>query len=133
MDLPVFWDQQRDETVLYRYYDYRRDLLYVGITNDAYQRFMQHSLNAPWFLDAWVFTVEVFAHLAEAQAAELAAIRTEQPRWNGIGSRHWELFDGVEPGEHRGRRWRHRSALRHQVICGTCQARLVRSALADAG
>jgi len=68
-------------TVLYRFYDHERELLYVGISKTAIIRWSQHG-SKPWWREVVSTRVEHFFSRSEARAAELEAIRTERPRYN---------------------------------------------------
>lgn len=67
---------------VYRAYDARDRLLYVGCSVDVDARLRYHEQHASW----WVFSVRIerqaFPTRDEALAAETVAIATEHPRWN---------------------------------------------------
>lgn len=69
-------------TALYRLFDARGDLLYVGIAADPEGRWKQHKRTKPWASmvakrdDMW------FKTRSAAEAAEILAIRAERPRYN---------------------------------------------------
>lgn len=67
--------------MLYRHFDKRRQLLYVGISADALKRAADHG-QKPWGHLIVKITVEHFPTRAEAEAAEKAAIIAEAPRFN---------------------------------------------------
>lgn len=71
-------------TTLYRAFDEQDRLLYVGITGDPFARLGQHH-GAGWTKWTARLTFESFETRTEAEAAELAAIRTEDPVWNVQG------------------------------------------------
>lgn len=73
-----------DMHALYRMYDERGKLLYVGITGDAGQRFGEHSLKR-WFPLVAEIKLEWLPHEAAARLAERRAISTERPRYNKAG------------------------------------------------
>lgn len=70
-----------DLTTLYRFFN-GGELLYVGITNCVPRRMDEHGESKPWFMNATRITLEHFASRGDAEAAELAAIITEKPRYN---------------------------------------------------
>lgn len=71
-------------TALYRLYDVDGHLLYVGISNDPEARWRSHLYGiAQWPARAVRRTDEWFASRAEAEAAEYAAIKIEEPIFNG--------------------------------------------------
>lgn len=70
---------------LYRHFDSKGRLLYVGISLSTAHRLAGHRKASPWFNSiAWI-EVERFATREEALNAELQAIRTEWPIWNKAG------------------------------------------------
>lgn len=68
--------------VLYRIYDVDEALLYVGATTNPALRFVAHASFQPWWTTAAKITLEHFSGIEKLAAAELAAIRTETPRFN---------------------------------------------------
>jgi len=69
-------------TQLYRHFDSRGKLLYVGVSLAALLRLRQHKNNAQWFAD--IARVEI-QHLDDREAAlqaEKDAIKREQPAFN---------------------------------------------------
>jgi hypothetical protein len=67
---------------LYRFYDADDLLLYVGVTSAGPSRWSEHEQNRAWWDLVARTTVEHFPGRVEALAAEKAAIRAEQPKWN---------------------------------------------------
>lgn len=67
---------------LYRAFDADGDLLYIGATFDAGQRLAAHADRSEWFADVERITLEHFDTREDAFAAELVAIRDEEPRFN---------------------------------------------------
>lgn len=86
-------------TTLYRAFDERRRLLYVGISDGPLLRFNAHTGAAAWAQYAEVITLERFANRAIAAAAELAAIRDEDPVFNKYGRplARWQEWMAVYP------------------------------------
>lgn len=82
-------------TTLYRLFDTEGALLYVGIAGNPGRRWEQHRKDKPWWGDVASTRLEHFATREEAAAAELEAIRTEDPRHNIVGR------GGVKPGQER--------------------------------
>ncbi len=74
-----------DGTTLYRYFDAEGALLYVGITNHAVLRALQHSKFSRWWPSVRSATFEHFPAREEAIAAETLAIRAERPPYNVVG------------------------------------------------
>lgn len=67
---------------VYRFYDDKDRLLYVGITRKPQARFQAHQLNAPWWGSAERCTIDVRASRASAFWAEGMAIHHERPIFN---------------------------------------------------
>ena len=72
-------------TTLYRYFDSKSKLLYVGITKNQLNRFSTHSKEAPWFAEIATATFEQFISREKALEAETDAIGNEFPRFNKAG------------------------------------------------
>jgi hypothetical protein len=71
-------------TALYRFYGADSQLLYVGISNDPEYRWKSHLYrDSKWAPLVASRVDEWFESRAEAEAAEVAAIKAEQPRFNG--------------------------------------------------
>ena len=71
-----------DETDLYRYFDNKGQLLYVGISFSAIVRASQHKANSNWFDFVSHMTVEKFNSREDASKAEIEAIQSEKPIHN---------------------------------------------------
>lgn len=71
-----------DEHILYRFRDSAGELLYVGITKDPSTRFRSHRSRAPWWQSATEITMTRFPNRAALMAAEIEAIKTENPKHN---------------------------------------------------
>jgi hypothetical protein len=71
-----------ERTALYRLYDARGVLLYVGISGDPEFRFTQHEKEKPWWRDVARRDIEWFEARPGAAAAEVAAIKIGRPRHN---------------------------------------------------
>jgi hypothetical protein len=69
-------------TALYRHFDAAGQLLYVGISNDALRRLLQHKDRAGWYEQIRRVNVEWLPDRAAALSAEAGAIRQEAPLWN---------------------------------------------------
>jgi hypothetical protein len=83
-------------TALYRHFDAAGQLLYVGISKSAIARLAQHS-DKPWLDDLATMKVEYFPTRGEAEAAEIAAIRTERPMHNRTFGSSKPSPNGLEP------------------------------------
>lgn len=68
--------------VLYRIFDRHGHLLYIGITNDAGRRFVQHLYSQPWAKQMTDIKLEHFKTRWELAEAEIAAIQAEHPKYN---------------------------------------------------
>jgi len=67
---------------LYRHYDDKDNLLYVGISLSALMRLMQHKDSSDWFLNIAKVTIETFPTREKALDAETQAIIKEKPIHN---------------------------------------------------
>ena len=72
-------DQPHD---LYRYFDSKNRLLYVGISISAATRLGQHRTASGWYTDAVRIDIEKFASRRAAMSAEKEAIKLEKPQHN---------------------------------------------------
>lgn len=74
-----------DETYrLYRYFDSRRRLLYVGISGDLARRNSSHISRSKWMQFTAASRVEPYATLEDLKAAERVAIEAEHPIFNKL-------------------------------------------------
>lgn len=97
-------------TTLYRLFDQAGDLLYVGISTRPLQRVREHSKGQTWWTEVASQTFEHHPTRSEAARAELAAIRTENPRHNIVGAK-----PPTEAEIHERRQWD-----RLCRLCPTC-------------
>lgn len=77
---------------LYRHFDKRGRLLYVGISASAVQRLARHKITSEWFSAIAFVKIERFSTRAAAQQAEAAAIPKERPRYDIVHN----LTDPIE-------------------------------------
>lgn len=97
--------ENAERTALYRLYDGDGRLLYVGIAKDPEKRLRAHRWGpdrADWRHDIATQSVEWRDTREEAEAAEIAAIRSELPLHN---RRHHPAYDDA-PWSSRSRRAR---------------------------
>jgi DNA-binding transcriptional regulator YiaG len=69
-------------TQLYRHFDSRGELLYIGVSLRALQRLSQHRGSATWFPSIARVTLQEYDTRKEALIAEREAIKTELPKFN---------------------------------------------------
>lgn len=69
-------------TDLYRLWDERGELLYVGVSIDVARRFHQHAAASPWWCRVTWCGVERFPTRPDALNAEWAAVASERPTHN---------------------------------------------------
>jgi hypothetical protein len=69
---------------LYRHYDVRGDLLYVGMTLFVLARQMQHQAKALWANNVFQTLIEPFTSRDELITAEMIAIKSEFPSFNQV-------------------------------------------------
>jgi hypothetical protein len=74
-------------TALYRYFDEKDRLLYVGITDHLLGRTEAHVLGSSWMDYAVRSTIARYPTRREAEDAERAAIKAERPLFNDIHNR----------------------------------------------
>ena len=67
---------------LYRFFNAKNELLYVGVTCDAISRWTQHAGVKTWWPEVARTTVEHFPDRQSVMAAETVAIKTEKPKYN---------------------------------------------------
>lgn len=84
-----------ERTALYRLFDADGRLLYIGIAKNPTVRWQQHARDKAdtWWPDVANKKLEWFDARSEAEAAEVAAIRSEGPPYNDRHSVNWN-----EPG-----------------------------------
>jgi hypothetical protein len=75
-----------NRTALYRFYDVREALLYVGITKDPWRRWGEHMRKQPWYPQIKHYAVTMYDARPLAEKAETRAIRAEGPRFNIAGA-----------------------------------------------
>lgn len=68
--------------VLYRMYDIKNRLLYIGLTSDPPARFKNHKFNRWWWDEVANIGIEQFQSQKALRAAEARAIRDEGPLYN---------------------------------------------------
>ena len=73
-------------TALYRFYDARENLLYIGITNDPWRRWREHVREKPWYPQVKHQSVTWYDTEWRARKAETRAIRAERPQFNIAGA-----------------------------------------------
>lgn len=74
---------------MYRLYDQRDRLIYVGISGNPEIRFRQHAADKDWWPQVARHEIEWFNSRMGALAAEKAAIRTKGPLYNRDHSPEW--------------------------------------------
>jgi predicted GIY-YIG superfamily endonuclease len=83
---------QAQTQVLYRMYNARGELLYVGITGNLTSRLAAHEREKPWWSEVTQILTEHHDSRAQVEAAERAAVIREHPKYNralpqGVGGR----------------------------------------------
>jgi len=69
---------------LYRHFDANGALLYVGQSNNCFERFQEHRQSSDWTTLSVVMRIERFESRKAALAAERQAIFLEKPRFNDV-------------------------------------------------
>ena len=67
---------------LYRYYDIDKNLLYIGISVNAFIRFSQHKSNQLWASEIAIIEIEKYETRGKVLKAEKEAIKKEKPKYN---------------------------------------------------
>jgi predicted GIY-YIG superfamily endonuclease len=75
---------------LYRFFNAKNELLYVGITNNPFNRFSGHSKDKEWFKEITYSTFEHYPNRLSVDRAETKAIQTENPKYNKAKVKGWE-------------------------------------------
>ena len=70
--------------VLYRHFDQKGDLLYIGISLSSIHRLASHLRHSEWALEIRTVVLERFASRREALIAEERAIKSENPKFNRV-------------------------------------------------
>jgi predicted GIY-YIG superfamily endonuclease len=70
---------------LYRCYNERNVLLYIGATRDINERAREHRCRTPWWPEVAVITQQIYPSLQAARVAESKKIALEQPLYNIAG------------------------------------------------
>ncbi|WP_326550222.1 GIY-YIG nuclease family protein [Micromonospora sp. NBC_01813] len=77
---------------LYRAYDRRGRLLYIGMTSCIYERVKSHRRTSSWYRDVQSWAVTDLGRMCpwdSAHAEEIRAIRAEDPTYNVQHSPRW--------------------------------------------
>lgn len=82
MTNPPRTDAAERPTAVYRFFDRKGRLLYVGIAYDPADRWKQHAREARWWDQAADNTIDWYDTRGEAERAELTALRYEKPVFN---------------------------------------------------
>jgi predicted GIY-YIG superfamily endonuclease len=91
-------DEERGRrTAVYRFYAADGELLYVGLTFDAAARFRTHKQQVLAWHEVSRIELTWYETRADAQIAESAAIRAEDPRWNRTCSPTYEPYSKWRP------------------------------------
>jgi len=80
------------QEVLYRFFDSEGTLLYVGISNDWMSRLRHHEQHSDFFSAVAGVTFERHPDRPSVAAAELAAIKTEDPLFNRAGNPNYQTW-----------------------------------------
>lgn len=82
---PDHYERLRENThILYRCFNRRKSLLYVGMTNNPETRFKHHCANKVWWKYVDHITLQEFSNRSELARAEANAIKQEFPRFNVV-------------------------------------------------
>lgn len=73
-------------TALYRLFNAKTKLIYVGVTDNLKARMGHHARKQPWWPEVARKTIEWYPNRAEAEAAETQVIEEEHPLYNIVGA-----------------------------------------------
>jgi predicted GIY-YIG superfamily endonuclease len=82
MEQPIFDEETPVPTQLYRHFDAKGELLYVGISLSTMARLSQHRETSAWFRSITRVDIQEYPSREAALHAEREAIRAEKPRHN---------------------------------------------------
>jgi len=71
-----------EDTSLYRVYNKKNVLLYVGISKSIMNRLSQHRRDKPWWVEVSTIRVQHFSSRVKAEDLEQKAIKKEKPLYN---------------------------------------------------
>lgn len=71
-------------SIVYRFYDAKGRLLYVGLTSRGMTRWMEHADSQPWWAEVAAIRVVHFPTREDGEVEEARAIRDERPLHNTI-------------------------------------------------
>jgi predicted GIY-YIG superfamily endonuclease len=71
-----------NKTAVYRCYNSKEELIYVGVTRDPISRMAKHKITSIWTYETMLIGVDWFDTRSEAFAAEAKTIKKESPRYN---------------------------------------------------
>lgn len=97
---------------LYRFFNSNNELLYVGITNNPFNRFSGHSKDKNWFSEIAYSTFEHYPNRLAVDKAETAAIKAEKPKYNKA------KVDGFEKAQDHFKKIRYGRIEKHEILMG---------------
>lgn len=77
-----YYDVRKATHILYRCFNRKKVLLYVGITNHPEERFKHHLQNKVWWKYVDLITLQSFSSRRMLVEAEAGAIQAEKPMFN---------------------------------------------------
>lgn len=97
---------------LYRFFNANNELLYVGITNNPFNRFSGHSKDKDWFKEIAYSTFEHYPNRLSVDKAETLAIKSEKPKYNKA------KVDGFEKAQDHFKKIRYGRIDKHEMLLG---------------
>lgn len=91
------WMWPKQMYCVYRAYDARGDLLYVGATKDLYSRMKLHKYKSVWYPLMQCVHVERFSTADEAADREIELIGQFSPAHNRNTARYWDSAPHYTP------------------------------------
>jgi hypothetical protein len=84
------------DTALYRFYDKRHVLLYVGVSRSLPDRWNWHRCRTDWYARASLLALSFYPSRYDAFRAEAAAIRTQHPQFNTLRYRTRSTYPAAD-------------------------------------
>jgi len=78
--------------ILYRMWDAKEELIYIGISRSAMVRLSQHQQTKEWAAEVHNITLEYFDSRELCKLAETKAIKSEKPKYNIVHNQNWDYI-----------------------------------------
>tara|TARA_R100000322_G_C5409304_1_gene183423 strand:- start:423 stop:872 length:450 start_codon:yes stop_codon:yes gene_type:complete len=78
--------------ILYRMWNAKEELIYIGISKSAIVRLSQHQQTKEWATEIHNITLEYFYSRELCKLAETKAIKSEKPKYNIVHNQNWDYI-----------------------------------------